>query len=93
MSRTEKFLYNSVTTAFYQIVVMIAGFITPRIMLKYYGSERCELTAKSIDKVLETISSAVPAWKSLIDSSLLSKGMKKKYLELLEMRLHNLRIV
>lgn len=39
MSRTEKFLYNSVTTAFYQIVVMIAGFITPRIMLKYYGSE------------------------------------------------------
>jgi len=67
--------------------------LTYNTLIKYYGSERCELTAKSIDKVLETISSAVPAWKSLIDASFLSKGMKEKYLELLEMRLHSLRIV
>lgn len=33
------FFYNSATTALYQIILMIAGFITPRIMLKYYGSE------------------------------------------------------
>lgn len=39
MSRTKKFFYNSIATAFYQIIVMIAGFITPRFMLKYYGSE------------------------------------------------------
>lgn len=39
MSRTQKFFYNSISTAFYQVIVMIAGFITPRIMLKYYGSE------------------------------------------------------
>lgn len=39
MSRTKKFFYNSAATAFYQVVLMIAGFITPRIMLKYYGSE------------------------------------------------------
>ena len=39
MSRTQKFFYNSISTAFYQLIVMIAGFITPRIMLKYYGSE------------------------------------------------------
>lgn len=39
MSRTKKFFYNSITTAFYQVFVMIAGLITPRIMLKYYGSE------------------------------------------------------
>ena len=37
--RTKKFFYNSISTAFYQIVLMITGFITPRIMLKYYGSE------------------------------------------------------
>jgi hypothetical protein len=37
--RTKKFFYNSITTAFYQVVLMLAGFITPRIMLKYYGSE------------------------------------------------------
>jgi len=39
MSRTKKFFLNSISTAFYQVVLMIAGFITPRIMLKYYGSE------------------------------------------------------
>lgn len=39
MSRTRKFFYNSMSTAFYQVIVMVAGFITPRIMLKYYGSE------------------------------------------------------
>jgi len=37
--RTKKFLYNSLTTAFYQLIVMLTGFVTPRIMLKYYGSE------------------------------------------------------
>lgn len=39
MSRTKRFFYNSVTTALYQVALMLAGFITPRIMLKYYGSE------------------------------------------------------
>ena len=39
MSRTKKFFYNSISTGFYQVVLMIAGLITPRIMLKYYGSE------------------------------------------------------
>ncbi|MHB8129117.1 MAG: hypothetical protein ACYDEX_08980, partial [Mobilitalea sp.] len=39
MSRTKKFLYNSISTGFFQGIVMIAGFITPRVMLKYYGSE------------------------------------------------------
>lgn len=39
MSRTKKFLLNSFTTAFFQVIVMIAGFITPRIMLNSYGSE------------------------------------------------------
>ena len=61
-------------------------------IIEYFGLGRCELTAKSIDKVLDTISSAIPVWKSLIDSSFLSNGMKEKYLKLLETRLHNLRI-
>ncbi len=39
MNRTKKFLYNSVTTAFLQVVNMLAGFIVPQIMLRYYGSE------------------------------------------------------
>lgn len=39
MTRTKKFMYNSITTAIYQAVVMIVGLITPRILLQYYGSE------------------------------------------------------
>lgn len=39
MSRTKSFFYNSISTCFYQIIVMLTGFITPRIMLQYYGSE------------------------------------------------------
>jgi serine/threonine-protein kinase HipA len=66
--------------------------LTYNILIEYFGLERCELTAKSVDKVLDTVSSAVPVWKSLIDTSFLSNGMKEKYLDLLEMRLHNLRI-
>ncbi|MBP7037377.1 MAG: HipA domain-containing protein [Bacteroidales bacterium] len=66
--------------------------LTYNILIEYFGLGRCELTAKSVDKVLDTISSAIPVWKSLIDSSFLSNGMKEKYLKLLETRLHNLRI-
>ena len=39
MSRTKRFFYNSISAAFYQMLVMFAGFITPRYMLLYYGSE------------------------------------------------------
>ena len=66
--------------------------LTYNILIEYFGLGRCELTAKSVDKVLDTISSAIPVWKSLIDSSFLSNGMKEKYLTLLETRLYNLRI-
>ncbi len=38
-SRTKKFVHNSMSTAFYQVVLMIAGFITPKVMLSFYGSE------------------------------------------------------
>ena len=38
-SRTKKFVHNSMSTAFYQVVLMIAGFITPKVMLTFYGSE------------------------------------------------------
>lgn len=39
MSRTTKFMYNSVATAVYQVCVMIVGIITPRVLLSAYGSE------------------------------------------------------
>ena len=39
MTRTKKFIYNSIASAIYQIAVMIVGLVTPRILLQYYGSE------------------------------------------------------
>ena len=67
--------------------------LTRNIMIDYFGSEICELTSKSVDKVLETISSAVPKWKELIDISFLSNEMKEKYHKLLGIRLSLLRIL
>jgi serine/threonine-protein kinase HipA len=66
--------------------------LTRNILVDYFGNERCELTHKSIDKVLETISSTVPIWKELIDISFLSDEMKEKYHKLLVTRLAVLRI-
>lgn len=66
--------------------------LTRHILIDYFGMERCELTSKSIDKVLGTIVTAIPKWEELIDISFLSKGMKNKYLELLHTRLSNLNI-
>ncbi len=37
--RTSKFIYNAFFAAGYQIVVFAAGFIAPKIMLVYYGSD------------------------------------------------------
>lgn len=39
MNRTKKFLYNSISTGSLQIITMLAGFVTPKIMLNVYGSE------------------------------------------------------
>jgi len=39
MNRTQKFAINSITAAMTQIVAMIVGFITPRVMITTYGSE------------------------------------------------------
>ena len=61
--------------------------LTRNILVGYFGKERCELTSKSIDKVLNSISSAVPKWRELIDISFLSDDMKEKYHKLLVTRL------
>jgi len=61
--------------------------LTQNILISYFGKERCELTDKVIDNVLETVNSAVPKWRELIDISFLNPDMKKKYLDLLNSRL------
>ena len=66
--------------------------LTRKMLVNYFGIERCELTSKSVGKVLETISSAIPKWKELVNVSFLSKAMKDKYLDLLDARLRILSI-
>ena len=66
--------------------------LTRNQLINYFGKEICELTDKSIDKVLETISLSVPKWKQLIINSFLSKEMQEKYQALLETRLNILDI-
>lgn len=39
MSRTGRFVQNTLSTAVYQLTAMVMGFITPRLMILYYGSE------------------------------------------------------
>lgn len=39
MSRSKMFAFNSLSAAIYQIIIMIVGFITPKVMLDVYGSE------------------------------------------------------
>ncbi len=66
--------------------------LTRNMLVDYYGMERCELTTKSVGKVLETISCAVPKWRELISISFLSEEMKGKYLSLLDLRIQILGI-
>jgi hypothetical protein len=39
MNRTKKFLYNTIASAFQQMVLVAVGLVLPRVMLVYYGSE------------------------------------------------------
>ncbi|MGB8490953.1 MAG: HipA domain-containing protein [Bacteroidales bacterium] len=67
--------------------------LTRNILVDYFGIERCKLTEKSVEKVLETITLSIPKWKTLIDISFLSKDMKVKYMDLLDGRLTTLKII
>ena len=66
--------------------------LTHNMLVEYFGKEKCELTGKSIDKVLESISSSIPEWRRLIDICFLSTEMKAKYHDLLNNRLNILKL-
>ena len=66
--------------------------LTYNTLVNYLGMERCELTVKSIDNVLGSISSSISKWNDLIDLSFLSAEMKIKYHDLLNARLITLKL-
>ena len=61
--------------------------LTRDILVNYFGKERCNLTDPIIEKILETIQSALLFWFELIGISFLSDGMKDKYVKLLQERI------
>jgi len=61
--------------------------LTRDILVNYFGKERCNLTDPIIEKILETIQSALLFWFELIGISFLSAEMKDKYVKLLQKRI------
>jgi len=57
------------------------------LLVNYFGRERCELTNKTIERTIKSITSAIPAWFDLIEISFLSKDMKMKYKTILQKRI------
>lgn len=39
MNRTKAAMRNALATGFYQVAAMLLGFVTPRLMMAYYGSD------------------------------------------------------
>jgi serine/threonine-protein kinase HipA len=58
-----------------------------KILVDYFGKERCGLMDKVIENTMGGISKAIPEWKELIEISFLSDNMKEIYEGLLDKRL------
>jgi len=66
--------------------------LSRNILIDYFGKDRCELTNKTIDNILDKVSSAIPSWMDVIGISFLTPEMKNKYIQLLSTRSSILRI-
>jgi len=67
--------------------------LTRNMLIDYFGKEKCDLTEKVIDKVLDSITNAIPKWREEIGNSFLSPDMKEKYIDLIDARLERLRLI
>ncbi len=56
------------------------------VLINYFGKDRSQLTDIIIDKTLDSIQTALPAWDELLEISFLSAEMKDKYRNLLNKR-------
>ena len=64
--------------------------LTRKILVDYFGKERCGLTDKVVEKIMISINTALPFWFELIGMSFLSSGLQEKYIELLQRRINTL---
>ena len=73
-----------------EIALSIAGKkrkLTRKVLVDYFGKERCGLTDKVIDGTLQVIDAAKPSFFELLDQCFLSDELKNKYQRLLEKRI------
>lgn len=66
--------------------------MTKNILIDYLGQEKLNLNQTVIDKTLKELQNAIPAWHELIDNSFLRKDLKDNYKELLDKRIHLLKL-
>ena len=66
--------------------------LTRNMLINYFGQDKCDLTDKVIDKVLDSITNAIPKWREEISISFLSDEMKEKYLALINAQLERLQL-
>ncbi len=64
--------------------------LNSEVLINYFGKERCSLTDKVIEKILDNIKQAFPKWTEMIRKSFLTDQMKEKYTMLLQSRISNL---
>jgi serine/threonine-protein kinase HipA len=64
--------------------------LNSRILIDYFGKERCSLTEIVIEKILNQIKSQYSNWHDLIEISFLSPEMKLRYKSLLSSRYNTL---
>jgi serine/threonine-protein kinase HipA len=64
--------------------------LTRKILVDYFGKERCGLTDKVFEKIMVSINMAIPFWFELIGKSFLSNGLQEKYIELLKKLINTL---
>lgn len=75
MSRTNKFFYNTISTALFQFILLISGVILSKLMLIYYGSE--------INGLVSSITQFI-AYLSLIEAGLSAATVYSLYKPLVE---------
>ncbi len=78
-----------------EIALPVAGKkkkLTRKVLVDYFGKDRCGLTEKVIASILEDFNAAKKSWFSLLDECFLSNDMRETYTSLLENRLKILSI-
>lgn len=75
-TRTKRFLQNTLATAAYQIVAMIMGFLTPRVMIAVYGD--------SINGVIGTVNDNILYYFKYVHVGIAAAAMAALYKPLAE---------